>query len=399
DTVRADALGRRPGARSSNTPFLDAWSERGLVFTGALSPADNTPQSHFSMLTGFPAGAYTSEADRTTASVVHELNVAGYDTLGLSANGSVDPALMRSIAPFQSFVPSPAYRPTALSARLWDTLTRHDAEPHLQGGGFDSNLAKTLASAETINARLEELVSGCRPPGGFRRPVFLFLNFIDAHDPYFPPRSAGPDDSVLAAHWPLSGDLKRGRPESRVEPAATGEVPTPENVPRWRRSSDLTARDLAFLRSLYDAEIRYLDTQLSETMRILSKAGLAVIERLSLDALEQHGIHIPALYSVPLLIRGFGVSVTPVRRVSERFSTVGLADSFRSWAGLTRGVGPELDPIAVLRPSAAKRRAAPLPQAPATAAPPAASREPKSAEQKARDEELARRLRSLGYLK
>ncbi|MBK9063678.1 MAG: sulfatase-like hydrolase/transferase [Acidobacteria bacterium] len=414
DTVRADALGRRAGARASNTPFLDAWSKHGLAFTGALSPADSTPGSHFSMLTGYPAGVYTSEADRATASVVHQLNVAGYDTLGISANGSVDPALMHSIEPFQSFVTSPAFRPTALSAEGWDTLQRNDAVPQPVPHGIEPNLAKELASAETINERLTELLSVCRPPNGFRRPVFLFLNFVDAHDPYFPPRSAGPPDSDLASRWPLTGDLRRGRPEVRPQPAESGEVPSRENVPRWRRATDLAPRDLEFLRSLYDGEVRSLDTRLAATMKILAAAGLlerAIVVVTSdhgeafgeqgylAHALEQHGIHVPELYQVPLLLRGYGVTLAPTKGLRERFSTASLADSFRSWAGLTRGVGPELDPIAVLSSARRKRLDAPKAVVAAPESTAAKPRAPETAEERARDEELARRLRSLGYLK
>jgi arylsulfatase A-like enzyme len=198
-----------------------------------------------------------------------------------------------------------------------------------------------------------------------------------------------------------------------VELAASGGIPTPENVPRWRRAGDLSTSDVAFLRSLYDAEVRSLDARLSDTMKILAANGLldrAVVVVTSdhgeafgeqgylCHALEQHGIHIPELYRVPLLVRGYGVSLTPAKRRAERFSTVALADSFRSWAGLTRGVGPELDPIAVLASPAAKEHKAPKFQAPAP--PPLVERPlPKSADEKARDEELARRLRSLGYLK
>ncbi|HEX5855804.1 MAG TPA: sulfatase-like hydrolase/transferase, partial [Thermoanaerobaculia bacterium] len=249
-----------------------------------------------------------------------------------------------------------------------------------------------------------------RPPDGFRRPVFLFLNFIDAHDPYLPPRSAGSPDSELAAHWPLTGDLRQGRPEVRPQPAESGEIPTRDNVPRWRRAADLGPRDLAFLRSLYDGEVRSIDARLSDTMKILAANGLlerAVVVVTSdhgeafgeqgylAHALEQHGIHVPELYRVPLILRGYGIALTPAKRRTERFSTAALADSFRSWAGLTRGVGPELEPVAIAATSDRHRTAAAPPRADAAPPVPAA----KNADEKARDEELARRLRSLGYLK
>jgi arylsulfatase A-like enzyme len=414
DTVRADAVGRVPGSPRTNTPFLDGWSRHGLVFSRALSPADNTPGSHFSILTGYPARAYTSSVDTPQASVVAQLGAAGYDTLGLSANPAVDPALMRSIEPFQTFAPSPYVTATPLSQEGWDTLQRHGVPPAPGARGVEPNLAKVLASARAVNERLAELVAGCRPSGGFVRPVFLFLNFLDAHDPYFPPRSAGPPDSTLAAHWPRTGDLRRDRPETRAEPAVSGEVPTPENVPRWRRAGDLGARDLAFLRSLYDAEVRALDARLEATMRILGEAGLlrrAVVVVTSDHgeafgeqgflghALEQHGVHVPALYRVPLLVRGYGVDLRPAKPLAGAFSTVALADSIRAWAGLAGGLGPALDPVAVVAPSGRRRAvAAPLSaaSAPGDAAPAPAAR---NADQKARDEELARRLRSLGYLK
>jgi hypothetical protein len=413
DTVRADAVGRAPGSPRTNTPFLDRWSRHGLVFTRALSPADNTPRSHFSILTGYPAGAWRSNIDVPQASVVAQLNAAGYDTLGLSANAVVDPALMRSIEPFQTFVTSPYVTATALTREGWDTIQRHDVQPAEAIYGVESNLAKILASARTVNERLAELLSVCRPSGGFRRPVFLFLNFFDAHDPYFPPRSAGPPDSTLAAHLPRTGDLRRGRRKNRVGLAASGEIPSPE-IPRWRWADDLSARDLAYLRSLYDAEVSGLDARLDETMSIIGRAGLlrrAIVVVTSdhgeafgeqgflAHALEQHGYHVPELYRVPLLVRGYGVVLQSARPLAGAFSTVALADSFRAWAGLTRGVGPELEPIAVVEPSNRRRTAPAPPRAGAAVGAAAPIPAAKNADEKARDEELARRLRSLGYLK
>jgi arylsulfatase A-like enzyme len=413
DTVRADAVGRQAGGESSNTPFLDAWARHGLVFTQARSPADLTLRSHFSILTGYPAGAYGSNVDTPQASVVAALNTAGYETLGISANPVVDPALMRSIEPFQTWAKSPWVTPTVLSRELWETAQRHDVQPApvVPALGLEPIFAKLLTSAEVINDRLRALLSACHPSDGFARPVFLLVNFLDAHEPYFPPRSAGPSDSTLIAHWPRTGDLRRNRPESRPEPVISGEAWSKENVPRWRRASDLNAHDIAFFRSLYDAEVRGLDARLAQTMRILDDAGLlrhAIVVVTSdhgeafgeqgflAHALELHGFHLPVLYHVPLLIRGYGLTLKPARRLNDAFSTAALADSFRIWAGLTLA-GPDVDAIAVVTASKRPLTApAPAVTAPNTRTGPAKVH--KTAEEKERDQELARRLRSLGYL-
>jgi membrane-anchored protein YejM (alkaline phosphatase superfamily) len=65
DTCRYDATSLYE--KSDNfTPFLKKIKERGINFSNTYSTYDSTPESHFSLLTGYVQGLYT-EIDRPEA--------------------------------------------------------------------------------------------------------------------------------------------------------------------------------------------------------------------------------------------------------------------------------------------------------------------------------------------
>jgi arylsulfatase A-like enzyme len=410
DTVRADAIGfsrLRPGAK---TPFLDSWSRGALVYRHALSPADSTPESHFSMFTGYPAGAFGTSADTPESSVVAQLNDAGYDTVGLSANPLVHPRVLNAAKPFQTFVTSPYVSPAPLKAHVYETLRHYWVPPHSDGWGVEKTSAKVQSSAEEINALLDGVLSACNRPAEAPRPLFLFLNFLDGHDPYTAPPPFSPSSEELWAHWPVNGDLRSGPQRDDTPKGDRG-------VPEWRHASRFSPDEIRYLRSLYDREVQYLDSQLAALFKELRRHGIlknAIVlitsdhgeafgeQGFLMHHLESFGIHIPELYHVPLAIRGYGVQLEARKSLRTRFSTTLVADSVRSWSGVRRGLGPELDPIAtVVKTNTRLTKAKPAPSQGAPFPPPAGadSQREKAARSEPQNEELIRRLRSLGYIR
>lgn len=153
-TVRADAVGPRSNEKT-NTPFLDAWGRKGIVFRKAISPVDYTSSSHFSMLTGAPPSLRGTAVDLPGLSVVSMLNDAGYDTLGLSANAAVDPGTLACASPFQTFVSSPYVTATSVSQEIFERFLLYRTGSGEHVAGQDSNLGSLLCSAEEMNVRLE----------------------------------------------------------------------------------------------------------------------------------------------------------------------------------------------------------------------------------------------------
>lgn len=414
DTARADRVGPQKNG-TTLTPFLDALARRGLAFRNAFSPADATPASHFSMLTGYPAGAFTSSLDVPGLSVVSDLNQAGYDTVGLTANPNVDPATMSAIRPFQTFVSSPFVTPSDVTRDVYEQILKYRLGPPGDPRELDSSLGKLLSSAESMNARLSDVLQRCGD-GLSRRPFFLFLNLLDAHDPYVPPGRWAPSQQELMAEWPVNGDLR-----THVGGRKPGRLPVARP---WQYATRFSPAGIRFLRELYDRGIQHLDSQLSLTFEILASHGLlhntvVVVTSDHGEALGEHGyfshslateygIYLEENFRVPLVIRGYDVLLRPMEKPGKKFDTSRIADSIRVWAG----IGPvnaaegfstfsaNLDPIAVIepmRPSDSPSKTIMTSSSMAhnvTPPPPGAS----PADRRQENKELIRRLRALGYL-
>jgi arylsulfatase A-like enzyme len=144
--------------------------------------------------------------------------------------------------------------------------------------------------AATITARLEEL----RPSIQARRPYFLYLHYMDPHEPY----------------------------EER-EPLAQPEA-------------EADARRIA----AYDSEVRYVDGHLRQAFRLFGweTGTLLLLTADHGEELLDHGQwgHAKTLFgevlNVPLLAFGAGVSA-PGRRVRDRVSHVDLLPTLRAVAG------------------------------------------------------------------
>src|SRR5574338_632864 len=149
DTLRADALGLY-GAPRENAPHLAALASEGVVFEHVVAPSSWTKTSMASIFTGLdPARHGVRRVDDALPAQLptlpRMLHDAGYATLGVQTN------------------------PWLRSRFRFDD-------------GFDQYDFRFFDSADAVNARGLALLDAA----GSRKPVFLYLHYMDVHAPYRP---------------------------------------------------------------------------------------------------------------------------------------------------------------------------------------------------------------------
>ena len=260
DTVRADHLSAY-GYPRRTTPVLEALAAESVRYDLAIAPGTWTVPSHASLFTGLmPSshGAYRTDEglngvhglDASIETLAERLRAAGYRTAAFVGNDAyLDPALgmNRGFERYQTENTRPASR-LVWAAQHW--LRRHG-----------------------------------------RRPSFLFLNVMDAHQPYRPPP---PYDRL----FPGKLDDVEPYPTERI--AATG-----------RRPDEATMQHYV---SQYDGELRYVDDRLDELFATYRHLGrwddaLVVVTSDHGELFDEHGAvghggpPYHGLVRVPLLIK------------------------------------------------------------------------------------------------
>ncbi len=309
DTVRSMSLSLYGYSRPT-TPELENWAKSGVVFERVLSTASWTLPSHASMFTGeYPHQLVTSwhtAVDRGVPTLAEVLGAHGYVTAGIVANRkytSYETGLDRGFAHYDDYQVS-----------IWEGL---------QSSSFGTNIFPLLPArlqvrqlrqkktADLINAAALEWLDRTA-----HRPFFMFLNYMDAHEPYDPP--------------PPFAE-KFGPERSRGEPRPDGKKPlTPEDV-----RPELDA---------YEGGIAYLDSQLAELFVALQRRGLLantlVIvtsdhgEEFAEHRILEHGhsLYLPVL-QVPLIM-SFPGRLPAARRIGAPVSLRDLAATIVHLLGL-----------------------------------------------------------------
>lgn len=317
DTVRADRLGLY-GYAGGTSPKLDAWGAGARVYDRFVADAPWTLPAHASLFTGRWPVAHGAHDRRPEGPLPRykELVGAKEKARRLAAGD----ATARTLSDFTSALP--AGTPTvaaALRAAGWDTMgiVANGLFVNRRYGldaGFDVWLAEDLPKDRSklpypSGDRVTELA--LRALGApAERPRFLFLNYLDAHTPWVPRRGfvAHPD---------------RLEPESL--PLEKGWF---EYTDRLMQGEEQPAARLASWSEAYDAELRYLDAELGRLLDALPGLGVGPEDWVFVlsdhgEYLGEHGLieHAKDVYEpvlrVPLLVRGPGVTpgrdATPVQ--------------------------------------------------------------------------------------
>lgn len=302
DTTTANHLSTYGYGRETS-PNLDALARRSIVYRRAISPAPWTIPAHAAIF----SGRYPSElgfepfgfTDSAAGSIASDLRRSGRPAAGITAN----PILFSQPMLEDGF------------ADLWGArrLTRP----------FLPRLVDTLLFRRTALPRGDQVtdlaldwVDRVAPRG---EPWFLFLNYIDPHAPYDPPRD----------------EVERFAPG--IDPASVDAVDyalgTPPESPE-----KITA-----LRALYDGEIATMDRAVGRLLRGLERRGfdeknlLLIVTADHGEALGENDFfgHLRGLpdtvLHVPLFISGPGVVPG---EVSETVQTVQLRATVRHLLGL-----------------------------------------------------------------
>jgi len=337
DALRADRLGCY-GAARVKTPNLDALAARGVRANTMYASASWTVPTTASLFTGLYPGSHGLQTyhDRlrddavTIASVFHD---AGYATGGFSGNPILtahagfdagfqvwDPEIDRS--PLERHPRAPIV-PTLVALHLWappDTLPR--------GGKV---LDRALA-----------WLDGRRTPG----PFFLYVHFMDTHDPYDPP---APFDTMYGAPGNPGDGFRMN-------------VGTLNDIMMGRQV--VTPADFERMEQLYDGAVSYVDAEVGRLEKELENRALAGSTLLVFAAdhgeeFLDHGDleHTRTLYEevvrIPLIVSGPGarsgiVLDGPVRQVDVAptiLEAAGLSfpdkiEGQSLWGEISRGDAP-----------------------------------------------------------
>jgi arylsulfatase A-like enzyme len=295
DTLRADHLGCY-GYATATSPTIDALARRGALFSHAASTSSWTLPAHMSMLTSLYPSFHKLEKggvlgstrlDDSETTLAMALRAAGFATAGIVAHPylSAEWGFDRGFDLYRRYSSRAAEQTER--AMLWLAWHRFHVERGLRGPDF-----------------------------------FLFLHYIDPHEPYDAP------DGYAKKFFPdYAGRL---RPQSKLV-TAFSDRPFASPV------------DLRYALALYDGEIAYVDAELAKLLEEVERLGLRDSTLLVLSAdhgeeIKDHGSmgHKETLYEevlhVPLVL------VLPARiaagqRIDLPVSVLDIAPTILDFSG------------------------------------------------------------------
>jgi arylsulfatase A-like enzyme len=299
DTLRADHLGAY-GSPLGLTPHLDDLAEGTTLFERAIAPSSWTRSTVASLFTSrYPTSiGVLGREDAIAGEVVtlaEVLEAAGFETLAVSTNRNAGPVYGFDQGFDRFEVPD-------LTASYPGDFPIHVAE------GVTRKALRFLDE---------------RDPG---RPFFLFLHYVDPHDPYLP------HPGLLDVPEPAGRFDGSRRDLSRLDALPAAEITEP---------------DRARIRHLYAGEVRYCDLWIGALLRGLEERRLrdrvvVIVTSDHGEGLWDHGLrsHGRDLYEeqirVPLIVDlpSAEADDRERRRVTEAVSLVDVAPTILAANGL-----------------------------------------------------------------
>lgn len=261
DTVRADHLSCY-GYGKKVSPSIDDLASKGILFENNFSSTSWTVPAHFSLMTGVTSGAVRQEFSISPQSVTlaERIRLLGYRTACLSAN----PLLSKGINFGQGFDLLDCE--VNIINRI-NNLKIFDLLSHLKiRRPIHTTAIKTLNTAELVT---DFAIDWIEKSGN--EPYFLFVNYMDAHDPYLPPEKyAKMFDEGYTGKFTgdICGDLSEAEFIRDVVPS-------------------MKEQDWKYVLSQYDAAIRYMDDQIGRIAAYLKERGK--LDNTILIILSDHG--------------------------------------------------------------------------------------------------------------
>jgi len=242
DTLRADHFGGEPNG-ASPTPRLDARSSEFFRFTQAFSTSTRTEPAMPGIMTSLPFTVVGRSLPPEVSTLAERLQEAGYATLGISANPKVSPQLGYD----QGF--DEWQDPNSAPDFLISTILK------LATAAFPAiSYRLGLADTELFYPRITQLRRrGLRLLDRSPGPTFLYLQTMDAHGPYFPPKPHLPESYRAEDFYSYFKFLRLSESPALL---------TAEMAPK-----------LENLRQRYAAEVRFTDVELARLFDALEERG------------------------------------------------------------------------------------------------------------------------------
>lgn len=331
DTVRAQSLSLY-GYPRPTTPHLERLAKTGVAFDRAFSTTSWTLPSHASMFTGrFPhelSADWKRPLDPDRPTLAQVLAGRGYATAGFVANTVyclAETGIGRGFIHYEDY-------PLSLGAIMRSSWLAHTiADPIVDMMQRGQPLVSK--NAEEINRSFLAWLSRRG-----RNPFFVFLNYMDAHEPYLPPQ---PFDAMFTSKKPAD--------------------------PRIRVGYQYTPEETREMKDAYESAIAYLDHQLGLLFDELEKRGLLAntlviitsdhgeefgehglmnhgnslyLPSLHVPLLISHPQHIPAgkRISQPVTLRDIAATVLDLLKMEPRLPGISLARHWEGSRDSSRGV-------------------------------------------------------------
>lgn len=303
DTHRAERMSVY-GYHKDTTPVLEHMAGGSTVFDWAVAPAPWTIPSHASMFTGlYPTVHQTvqsySSLPANIPTLAELLAQNGYDTVGFCNNplvGVLDNGLRRGFQKFYNYsgtfpdVADFGQRSTLKRMQLHTTKLLQKISVPIERKFGQSPLLLKLAMlpvfvpiwSRTFNFKgnTQRSLRDVRDYLHYRHtthrdhPFFMFINMMETHLPYYPPRKA----------------VDRWLPYLRKDREARAFV-NRFNIENYRWMTPLveplTEMQQHVLSDMYDAEVAYQDRQLHRMFRYLRRSGM--LDNTMVIVISDHG--------------------------------------------------------------------------------------------------------------
>lgn len=278
DTLRADAVSAYGKARAS-TPNIDSLAKDGILYRNAVAPSCWTIPSFASMFTGLPVTVHRavtpySRVYKGFVTLAEAMADAGYTTAALGDNATLVRSDMDQGFGTYEFYPNPK-RGLSFGARLLAKLL--------------PNTFRTKITSGEIAKRAENYIRANKD-----KKLFFWVHFFDPHLPYAPP------EKYLAGKKTPKGMDRAFNEKVQVQ---TGGLILDQQGKDW-------------IRTLYEAEVRYVDDGIGRILSALKSAGLyekslIIIASDHGEEFWEHGnighgqslyqelIHVPLIVKVP----------------------------------------------------------------------------------------------------
>lgn len=289
DTVRADHLSAY-GYPRRTTPNIDQLASRGVLFENAISAAPWTLPSTASIFTGLLPHQHGADSyrpmDTIRATIAEVLRKRGYETAGFNANYSYGQGAWGLAKGFDLYDGDRLTISYNLSRTLVGRLLIQPIYEHFIR--YDVFFRRDAKSLNKDVFRWLDNQSG--------HPFFLYVNYLDAHDPYW---STPPYNKIFGKY---SSHMARRQ--------SFGEG--------FYHMKPLAAADQSSLIAGYDNSLAYTDAQVGELLKRLAstpnwKNTYVLLTSDHGEAFGEHGfyrhgcdLHLEEIH-VPLVIAGPGI--------------------------------------------------------------------------------------------